>query len=236
MRRSFLSVFLFFVPSLLFFVGSDLEREETHVSASTIDSQKTPEEWQCLYSEMRLDSIVSPDAFKQAICGYKKIKQKKREILTLIDFSKASTEKRLFVFDMKNHKMLFSSLVSHGKNSGENYATSFSNKSGSYKSSLGFYLTQETYYGHNGYSLRLAGLEKGVNDNARARAIVVHGASYANPSVAKNGRLGRSFGCPAIPQALTKPIIDTIKNGSVMFIYAPAYITQSAILQNSNLL
>ena len=133
---------------------------------------------------------------------------------------------------MKNHKLLFSSLVAHGKNSGDKYATSFSNRNGSYMSSLGFYLTQETYQGSNGYSLRLNGLEEGINDNARQRAIVVHGASYANPSVIKSGRLGRSFGCPALPQALARPIIDTIKGGSVMFIYAPIYITQSEILKS----
>ncbi len=145
-----------------------------------------------------------------------------------------STEKRLFVFDMEQKKMLYSSVVSHGKNSGENYATSFSNEVGSYKSSLGFYLTGNTYQGRNGYSLLLDGLEKGINDRARERAIVVHGAAYANPSVCKSGRLGRSFGCPALPQALTKPIINTIKGGSVLFIYAnnKEYMAKSSILPN----
>lgn len=152
----------------------------------------------------------------------------------MIDFTKPSTEKRLFVFDMEQKKMLYSSVVSHGKNSGENYATSFSNEVGSYKSSLGFYLTGNTYQGKNGYSLLLDGLEKGINDRARERAIVVHGAAYANPSVCKSGRLGRSFGCPALPQALTKPIINTIKGGSVLFIYAnnKEYMAKSSILPN----
>ena len=152
----------------------------------------------------------------------------------MIDFTKPSTEKRLFVFDMEQKKMLYSSVVSHGKNSGENYATSFSNEVGSYKSSLGFYLTGNTYQGRNGYSLLLDGLEKGINDRARERAIVVHGAAYANPSVCKSGRLGRSFGCPALPQALTKPIINTIKGGSVLFIYAnnKEYMAKSSILPN----
>ena len=105
---------------------------------------------------------------------------------------------------------------------------------GSYKSSLGFYLTGNTYQGRNGYSLLLDGLEKGINDRARERAIVVHGAAYANPSVCKSGRLGRSFGCPALPQALTKPIINTIKGGSVLFIYAnnKEYMAKSSILPN----
>ena len=120
-----------------------------------------------------------------------------------------------------------------GKNSGGNYATSFSNVSGSYKSSLGFYVTENTYQGKNGYSLILNGLEKGINDKAKERAIVVHGAAYANPSVAASGgRLGRSFGCPALPQSLTKPIINTIKNGTLLFIYAndKGYLASSTIL------
>lgn len=128
--------------------------------------------------------------------------------------------------------MAIPGFFAHGKNSGENYATSFSNAVGSYKSSLGFYLTGSTYRGKNGYSLLLDGLEKGINDCARERAIVVHGAAYANPSVCRGGRLGRSFGCPALPQALTKPIINTIKGGSVLFIYAnnKEYMAKSTIL------
>ena len=158
--------------------------------------------------------------------------------LTLIDFSKPSTEKRLYVFDMDRKKLLFHSVVSHGKNSGGNYATSFSNEYGSYKSSLGFYLTDSPYQGKNGYSLLLDGLEKGINDRARQRAIVVHGAAYADPSVARSaGRLGRSFGCPAVPKNLSKPIIDAIKGGSVIFIYAesPDYLAHSSILKREDI-
>lgn len=187
-----------------------------------------------LFEEMQLGGVVNFVAFRQAVAGYLRIKEKSKPVLTLIDFTKASTEKRLFVFDMEKKKLVFSSVVAHGRNSGENYATSFSNKYGSYKSSLGFYLTGHTYQGKNGYSLILNGLEKGINDKARERAIVVHGAAYANPSVAASaGRLGRSFGCPALPQAITKPIINTIKGGSVMFIYAnnQDYMAQSSILK-----
>ena len=162
-----------------------------------------------LYRSMQLEGVVSWKAFRQAVTGYHKIADRKRDVLTLIDFSRPSTEKRLFVFDMKQRRLLFSSVVSHGKNSGDKYATSFSNEYGSYKSSLGFYLTETTYQGRNGYSLILNGLEKGINDRARERAIVVHGAAYADPSVAsRGGRLGRSFGCPAVPQKLSRPIID----------------------------
>ena len=123
--------------------------------------------------------------------------------------------------------------TNYNKNSGGNYATSFSNENGSHKSSLGFYLTENTYQGRNGYSLILNGLEKGINDLAKQRAIVIHGASYSDPSVvASSGRLGRSFGCPALPVSVSKPIINTIKNGTLLFIYAndKNYLTQSSIL------
>lgn len=186
------------------------------------------------FEEMELGGIVNFIAFRQAVAGYNRIQEKSKPILTLIDFSKPSTEKRLFVFDMAKKKMLYSSVVSHGRNSGGNYATSFSNQNGSYKSSLGFYLTENTYQGGNGYSLILNGLEKGINDRAKERAIVVHGAAYANPSIAASaGRLGRSLGCPALPQQLAKPIINTIKDGSVMYIYAnnAHYLAQSNILK-----
>lgn len=186
-----------------------------------------------LYEEMGLAGKVNFIAFRQAVAGYNKIKEKSKPILTLIDFSKPSTEERLYVFDIEKKELLYTSVVSHGKNSGENYATSFSNQYGSYKSSLGFYLTEYTYQGKNGYSLILNGLEEGINDRAKERAIVVHGAAYANPSVAaSSGRLGRSFGCPALPQELTKPIINTIKDGSVLFIYAnnAQYLAQSRML------
>lgn len=184
-----------------------------------------------LYRSMELEGVVGWEAFRQAVTGYYKVAGRKRDVLTLIDFSQPSTRERLFVFDMKERKMLFSSLVAHGKNSGEMYATSFSNENGSLKSSLGFYLTESTYQGSNGYSLILNGLEKGINDHARERAIVMHGADYADPSVISGGRrLGRSFGCPAVPRALSCPIIDAIKGGSVMFIYAetPDYLAQSS--------
>lgn len=186
-----------------------------------------------LYQEMQLEGIINFTAFEQAIAGYNKIEEKSKEILTLVDFSKPSTEERFYVFDMRHKKLLFSSLVSHGKNSGGNYATSFSNENGSLKSSLGFFLTENTYQGKNGYSLVLNGLEKGINDRAKERAIVIHGAAYSNPSViASSGRLGRSFGCPALPQAVSKPIINTIKGGSLLFIYAnnQNYLAYSPIL------
>lgn len=174
-----------------------------------------------LYEDMNLVGRINFDAFERAFDGLKKYEVKNKNILTIIDFTLPSSEKRLFILDLENKKILFESLVSHGRNSGNLYATAFSNKHGSYKSSLGFYKTENTYLGGNGYSLILNGLDKGVNDQARARAIVMHGADYCSQSVVKSsGRLGRSLGCPAIPVELTKPIINTIKNGSLLYIYA----------------
>ncbi|WP_298648859.1 murein L,D-transpeptidase catalytic domain family protein, partial [uncultured Proteiniphilum sp.] len=143
---------------------------------------------------------------------------------------------RMYVLDMAKKEILFVSYVSHGRNSGENYATSFSNRDGSHQSSLGFYRTASTYKGGNGYSLQLDGLEKGINDKARQRAIVIHGADYCSENVIRStGRLGRSFGCPALPRELTKPIIDTIKEGSLLFIYAdqPEYLATSEVLKEN---
>lgn len=186
-----------------------------------------------LYADMQLDSMVDYTAFEQAITGAQAIERRNKDIITLIDFTKPSTEERLYVLDIRHKRLLFSSLVSHGKNSGGNYATSFSNKVNSYKSSLGFFVTENTYQGKNGYSLVLNGLEKGINDRAKERAIVVHGANYCSPSVAvSTGRLGRSFGCPALPPSLAKPIINTIKDGTLLYIYAndKEYLSQSTIL------
>lgn len=232
MRRFILSTCFFLLPCTSLLTGHPSVCSEVVAEAKT---DKVAE----LYRSMQLEGVVNWKAFRQAVAGYEKIEGRKRDILTLIDFSKPSTEERLYVFDMKKHRLLFSSVVSHGKNSGNNYATSFSNEYGSYKSSLGFYLTESTYQGKNGYSLILNGLEKGINDRARERAIVVHGAAYADPSVvARGGRLGRSFGCPALPPKLSRPIIDAIKGGSVMYIYADAsdYLAHSTILETRDLL
>lgn len=188
---------------------------------------------QSLYREIELSGLVSYAAFEQAMSGWSKIEATKKEIVTIIDFSKPSCDERLAVIDLKHKKLLYSSHVSHGRNSGENYATSFSNRSGSYQSSLGFYVTETTYQGKNGYSLVLDGLEKGINDRAKARAIVIHGAAYADPGlISSMGRLGRSLGCPALPPAICKKIIDTIKEGSLLFIYADNtdYLAHSRIL------
>ena len=153
--------------------------------------------------------------------------------LSVIDFSRPSTEPRLWVFDLASHALLFEELVAHGRNTGENLATRFSNRSGSNMSSLGVFRTAESYVGANGYSLRLDGLEPGVNDLARDRAIVIHGAPYVGVEIARaQGRLGRSLGCPAVRPAIARQLIDRIRGGSVVFAYYP----DSDWLQRSRLL
>jgi hypothetical protein len=142
--------------------------------------------------------------------------------LGVIDYSRPSTEPRLWVFDLDRQTLLFEEWVAHGRNSGDNLTRSFSNREGSYMSSLGAFVAQETYNGGNGYSLRLRGLEPGFNDRARERAIVIHGAPYVNPVAARvQGRLGRSLGCPAVRPAVARPLIDSLRGGTLVFAYYP---------------
>ena len=154
-------------------------------------------------------------------------------ILTVIDYSLPSTEPRLWVLDLDHRQLLFRELVSHGVNTGENLATRFSNRVGSRQSSLGLFRTEGTYYGRNGFSLRLEGLEPGVNHKALERTIVMHGAWYVSEEFAEeHGRLGRSWGCPALDKNVAPQVIDTIKNGSLLFVYHPdrRWQTQSEFL------
>ncbi len=182
-------------------------------------------------------STPKKEALEKAIMGYLVLSET-HEIsydkpLTLIDFSLPSTEERLWVFDVNNMQLIYQTYVSHGRNSGGKWARQFSNAHSSYMSSLGFYLTGETYEGKHGYSLKLDGLEPGFNDQARARAIVIHGADYVEEDfIQTHGRLGRSLGCPALPNELTKEIIDLIKENSCLFIYADdeEYLSNSPIL------
>ncbi|PRH81892.1 murein L,D-transpeptidase catalytic domain family protein [Arenimonas caeni] len=142
--------------------------------------------------------------------------------LAVIDYSRPSTEPRLWVFDLERRKLLYAEHVAHGRGSGENLPTTFSNRNGSHQSSLGLFVTAETYHGGNGYSLRMDGLEPGVNDAARERLIVMHGAPYVDPlTAALQGRLGRSFGCPAVRPEVAREMIDTLKQGQLVFAYYP---------------
>ncbi|MBW3671095.1 MAG: murein L,D-transpeptidase catalytic domain family protein [Acidobacteria bacterium] len=170
----------------------------------------------------RLKADVLRMALDASHCAAQEGLVKRRELLTVIDYSLPSTEPRMWVFDVKLHKLLFEEHVAHGVNSGDNLTTRFSNINGSRQTSLGLYVTQETYIGQNGYSLRLQGLDRGFNDLARARAIVMHGAPYVNPEAARSqGRLGRSWGCPAVRTEVARTMIDTVKDGTPIFAYYP---------------
>jgi len=217
------------------FIPTQVNKESVEKQAPVAAALPSPVK--ALYVNMQLESILKYEAFEQAMEGYTSLSAENKDILTIVDFSLPSTAKRMYVLDMKNRKLLFHTIVSHGKNSGDNYATSFSNRLNSYQSSLGFFLTENTYQGENGYSLVLNGLEEGINDQAKARAVVIHGADYCSEGViASLGRLGRSYGCPALPRALTKPIINTIKEGSLLYIYAENsdYAAESKILNSTS--
>lgn len=181
-----------------------------------------------IYKKLHSDKFSLPkeESFKEALKGFYRLKQSgvvRKNILTLIDFSMSSNTKRLWVIDLDSNTILFHSLVAHGKNTGNEFAENFSNAPESFKSSLGFFVTAEIYNGKHGKSLKLDGLEKGINDNARERAVVVHGANYvSNSFIQNNKRLGRSLGCPAIPLEITDELIKTIKDKSCLFIYYPS--------------
>lgn len=182
-----------------------------------------------VYDSLELDDQgLSHDAFTYAMNGFRKLDEEgalqNDSVLTIIDFDQPSSQKRMYIIDVKNYKMLFNTWVAHGRNTGKEMAEFFSNTNESHKSSLGFYITDQTYSGSKGYSLKLKGLEQNLNTNAMRRAIVIHGAPYVSQSfIDAQGYIGRSHGCPAIPTALTKPIIQTIKNGSCLFIYNKSY-------------
>tara|TARA_B100000700_G_scaffold309727_2_gene389293 strand:- start:7539 stop:8528 length:990 start_codon:yes stop_codon:yes gene_type:complete len=142
--------------------------------------------------------------------------------LAVIDFSRSANEKRLWVFDLQQRRLLFKELVSHGQGTGQEYARAFSNTPDSHQSSLGLFRTKQSYTGSNGYSLRLEGLEPGINDRAYERAIVMHGADYVSEDfIAANGRLGRSWGCPAVPSDVARPLIDSLEDNQYLFAYYP---------------
>jgi hypothetical protein len=202
------------------------------------DSTGTGMPGMSVYDSLHLETMgLSRQAFDYAQKGWNKLfregKLSNDSILAIADFSQPSSQKRLYILDLKEYKVLFNTLVAHGRNSGKEIATSFSNSSSSYKSSPGFYVTGETYNGKHGYSLKLNGVEKGINDNAYNRAIVVHGADYVDESYVTNqGYIGRSQGCPAVPEREAQPIINTIKNNTCFFIYEPgkSYTSRSAML------
>jgi hypothetical protein len=189
-----------------------------------------------LYLKLNLEGDLAYEVFENAYQISDSLDFNNSRYLSIINYNKPSSEKRLFIIDKKEKQLLFKEYVAHGMNTGGNTASNFSNKANSKQSSLGFFKTEESYFGRNGYSLRLKGLEKGINDNARERAIVIHGANYVSPDfINKYGRLGRSWGCPALPEAVNKQIIDLIKEGSCLYIHAdePNYFRQSKLYKKS---
>lgn len=179
-----------------------------------------------IFDSLRLENAgLSRLVFRTALKGMEKLwntGRLKEHVISIIDFSQPSSNKRLYVIDLDNFELLYNTWVAHGQKSGKSMAQVFSNKPGSYKSSLGFYITGEAYQGSNGYSLKLQGVEKGINDFAYRRAVVLHGANYVSENwIASQGYLGRSQGCPAVPVEVCQPIIDHIKEGTCLFIYHP---------------
>lgn len=191
-------------------------------SIASADPEHTPNTFELFRAQApELNPEVLKAALSATACAQRHT-EVERKVLSVIDYSLPSTEPRLWVFDLEKRELLFRELVAHGVNTGENMATSFSNIEGSRQSSLGMFLTDKTYVGRNGYSLKLHGLEKGVNHNALERTIVLHGAWYVSEAFRReHGRLGRSWGCPAVTKEVAKPLIDTIKDGSLLFVYYP---------------
>jgi hypothetical protein len=173
-----------------------------------------------IYCQSGLEGKLDYKVFRRAFKGITELDAPRKDILTIIDFTKPCCDKRFYVIDLVNRKLLYYTLVAHGKNSGELYCNKVSNRPNSLQSSPGFFLTAEAYSGRHGYSMRLDGMEPGLNDKARARNIVVHGAEYvAQHYVNDVGYIGRSYGCPALPLELNQKIIDRIKDGSCMYIH-----------------
>lgn len=235
---TFLTVFFSFTTTDGHNISEIFSRSEPVTEVSNI-SLTLDEEITQLYDVFveNNPSVPNLKSFKNGLIGYYKLSDRNlidKQILTIIDFSLSSKKERMWVMDMSKNKILYHTVVSHGKNTGSEFATKFSNKKNSLQSSLGFFITGETYFGKNGLSLFIDGMEKQFNSNARERYVVIHGANYANPSAIKNlGRLGRSYGCPALPTAISQEIIDLIKDKSVLFIYSDdkTYATNSKMIQ-----
>jgi hypothetical protein len=238
-RRVILSVSFLILLSLGF-------TERNHPAASTsinlTESAKSAITAKLfLYDKLGLEAMgLSREAFSYALNGLNNLlnagKIRKENILSILDFSLPSGKKRLFIIDLELGQLVFNTYVSHGKNSGKEIPTDFSNQDNSNKSSLGFFVTGETYIGKHGCSLRLEGEEKGINNNAASRGIVMHSAEYVSEKIAKcQGYIGRSQGCPALPPQLSKNIINKIKNGSCLFIYSPDknYSAHSKMIQGA---
>jgi hypothetical protein len=211
---------------------------KSHSSANAAKAAAFAEEVSNLYEQFDLKEMgLTKKAFQYALKGYNYLLEhhwlNNPTILSICDMSQSSRNKRLYVLDLDQKKVVVNTYVAHGRNSGGEFAHSFSNNPSSHKSSLGFYITQDTYYGSNGFSLKIRGVERGFNDRANSRAIVVHGSEYVGPDFLQmNNFCGRSYGCPAVPADESETIIDLIKEGSCLFIYYPTqkYLVRSKIL------
>jgi len=209
---------------------------------NAVDSTDVTPPVKSVYDSLQLDLAgLSRQAFDFALNGWEKLNKEgklaNQSVIAIIDFSQPSTNKRLYVLDLNNYVLLFNTLVAHGRNTGKQRAIHFSNKPSSYQSSPGFYITRDVYNGSNGYSLKLDGIESGINDKALKRGIVIHGANYVHESFTTGrGYIGRSQGCPAVPLKEAKGIIDTMKEGACLYIYTPdhRYLSRSEML-NRNL-
>jgi hypothetical protein len=251
---AFKKVYLFFISICIFFLhvpfgvakGKPLLKNivadspiPTIVTPNIITNFITKPATSNIYDSLKLGKLgLSEQAYFHALQGLQYLSKKgtitNQKIISIADFSLPSYRKRLFVLDLEKKRVLFNTYVAHGINSGVEFANQFSNQPESNKSSLGFYETSTTYQGKNGYSLHLQGLEKGINDNANRRDIVMHGADYVHENyVNMQGYIGRSQGCPAVPEKFNKPIIDKIKNGTCLFIYSDNknYKTHSKVLK-----
>ncbi len=224
----FVSFLFYFFPISFFSNFTEITNNPNFKERHDVHSFSENKTVDYLYANLNKNSFDYPnfEVFTKAVNGFYLLKEKgfvQKNILTLIDFSLSANSQRLWVINLDSNEILFQSLVAHGRNSGEEFAESFSNQMSSYKSSLGFYSTGELYDGKHGMSLRLDGLEKGVNDNARKRAVVIHGAEYVSEDFIKeNKRLGRSLGCPALPVDIANKVMETIKEKSCLFIYHPS--------------
>lgn len=211
---------------------TDLKKNNTNTELNTVSATEE------FYNSLNTNTYAMPsfESFAKAVKGFELLKAQgkiRKNLLTLIDFSKSSNTKRLWIIDMDTKTILYNTLVAHGRNSGDEFATEFSNAGSSNQSSLGFYATGELYNGKHGESMKLDGLEPGINNNARNRAVVMHAADYVSESfIQHHRRLGRSLGCPALPNGLNKEIIKLIQGKSCLFIYHPSkkYAAASRIL------
>jgi L,D-transpeptidase catalytic domain len=212
--------------------------ESNFFTNDSIGTNSFDPEMELIYDSLHLEKRgLKKAAFNYAYTGYKKLEEEgkldKEGLITICDFSQSSKRKRLYLINLTECKLLLNTYVAHGKNSGGEYARKFSNKPESRQSSLGFYTTKTTYYGGHGLALTLSGLEPGFNDKAERRKIVLHGSQYIGDNYRRWGKfMGRSFGCPAVPMKLSKTLINTIKDGSCLFIYHPSkiYLSGSKIL------